>query len=365
MTFGDVTRRGFLSAAGASAALADRARADIVNEAPLRERAARCGVLYGAMAMAGELLDADYRVALARECAIMTPGVEMKWGVTEPRRGETTYAAAESIASFARDNGMKLRGHTAAWHVNLAPWTRAALAEPGGAELLVARVRDVVGHFSGRIAEWDVVNEAIEPRDGLPGGRRASILYRAGGDGAIADCFHAARAADPGALLFYNDYGLEYQTPEQEARRRATLGLVDDLLRRRAPIHGFGLQCHLKAGSPFDQATFRRFLGEIAARGLRISLTELDVDDSRLAADPDARDRAVADHAQRVLDVALDEPAVVTVVSWGLSDRYLWLSKDRPRGDGLPTRGLPLDHALRRKVLWRAMADAFAHAPKR
>ena len=94
-------------------------------------------------------------------------------------------------------------------------WVTQDLAAPGGRDLSASRVRGVVGHFQGRVMEWDVVNEAIEPRDGLDRSLRNSQLYRAGGPTYIADCFHAAHEADPAALLVYNEYGLEYHTVEK------------------------------------------------------------------------------------------------------------------------------------------------------
>ena len=55
---------------------------------------------------------------------------------------------------------------------------------------------------------------------------------------------------------------------------------------------------------------FKRFLADVADLGLSILLTEFDVNDTRTPADEPSRDQAVADHAARYLDVALDEKAV-------------------------------------------------------
>ena len=98
-----------------------------------------------------------------------------------------------------------------------------------------------------------------------------------------------------------------------------------------------------------------------------VVLTELDVKDRRLPPDIAERDRAVADHARAFLDAALDERAVKGVVTWGITDRYSWLSttKGSMRDDGLTVRGLPLDENMQRKPLWHAIAEAFDHAPAR
>ena len=131
-----------------------------------------------------------------------------------------------------------------------------------------------------------------------------------------------------------------------------------------------GLQSHLKLdGSRFDPVIYRRFLHDIAARGLRILITELDVSDIPLAGSIPQRDAAVAAMYKAFLDAALDEPAVAQVVVWGLSDRYTWLvpSSDPSyrRSDGLPARPLPFDDQFRPKPAFDAIATALRAAPSR
>lgn len=331
----------------------------------LKAHAAKRGIAYGCMVSRPWLDEADFATAVAREAAIIVPDHEMKWGATQPRPGLANYAAADDIARFAAGHAIALRGHTAVWHRNLPKWAAEALGRPGGVDVLLQRVRDVVGHFRGRVIEWDVVNEAIEPKDGLEGGLRHSPLYQAGGKDFIANCFHAAQEADPRALLVYNEYDLFYDTPAEDLRRSATLRLMSELKRRNVPLHGLGLQCHLKVGNRFNEKKFRAFLEEAASLGLRIVITELDIDDQRLPADIADRDQRVADHARQFLDVALDEPAVKSVLSWGLSDRHSWLHIERPRADGVKKRPLPLDEQMARKPLWHALAASFDSAPKR
>jgi endo-1,4-beta-xylanase len=85
--------------------------------------------------------------------------------------------------------------------------------------------------------------------------------------------------------------------------------------------------------------------------------------------DISARDRAVADLYRRFLNVALDETAVISVVNWGLSDRYTWLTASRSpsygRADGMPSRPLPFDDWFRPKPAFDAIMAALIHAPAR
>ena len=330
----------------------------------LKAKAARRGLLFGCGVSTPQIAnDPDFAAAVVADCALIVPTVEMKWGVVEKRKGVVDFAAADAIVAFARDNGLKFRGHTAVWYINVPQWLPTVLASTDGEDVFERHIRDVLGHFGDSIASWDVVNEAIEPKDGLPSGLRNSIFCKTLGPDYIARAFRVARETLPNTPLYYNDYGVEYDF--QGPKRAATLALLSDL-RRQGLVDGFGVQSHLKLGLWFDVKAFRRFLADVADLGLSISLTEFDVNDTRTPADEPSRDQAIADHAQRYLDVALDEKAVKGLIVWGLSDRYTWLNTPPfARADGLSNRGQPLDAALARKPLWAAIARALDNASKR
>jgi len=232
--------------------------------------------------------------------------------------------------------------------------------------LLGEHITKLVRHYAGRLHSWDVVNEAIEPKHGRSDGLRVSVWQAALGPQFIDFAFRTAAAADPAVPLYYNEYGLDFDTPEDEARRRAVVALLERLRRDGVPISGLGIQGHLGAGGKrFDPTRFSRFLDEVAALGLKILITELDVTDHRLPADIPTRDEAVAAVTADYLAVACAHPAVEGVLTWGLSDRHSWLnaSPDYKRADGLPQRPLPLDAALQRKPMWGAIARAYDRAP--
>ncbi len=96
----------------------------------------------------------------------------------------------------------------------------------------------------------------------------------------------------------------------------------------------------------------------VASLGLKIMITEMDVTDQKLPKDIDTRDRIVAGIYEDYLAVALDEPALTAVLTWGLSDRYTWLSGYKSRKDHALVRPLPLDAQLKRKLAWNAIARA-------
>ena len=99
--------------------------------------------------------------------------------------------------------------------------------------------------------------------------------------------------------------------------------------------------------------------------GLSLLVTELDVVDRSLSKDTKSRDAAVATVYRDYLAVALAEPAVKMVTTWGLSDRTNWIDRAYPRDDGAHARPLPLDAGYRRKPAWEAIGKAFDAAAAR
>ena len=334
----------------------------------LRARAAARGLLYGAAAAYGPLQrDPGYAAHFAEECGILVPENVLKWGPVHPEPERFDFTAADFLAGFAAKNAMRMRGHTLVWHNQLAPWFRTTVTAENARAHLEMHIRTVMGHFQGRMHSWDVVNEAVHPPDGRDDGLRKTPWLEMLGPEYLDMAYTIAAEADPRALLCYNDYGLDYDTPADAAKRAAVLKLLRGLVRRKVPVQGFGMQAHLSARQrkDFKPETLRRFFGEIADLGLKILITELDVADQSLPADIAGRDSAVAAVYESYLTAALAEPAVVAVLTWGLTDKYTWLASQQRRDDGAPVRVLPLDRDYQRKPAWRAMVKAFDAAEKR
>ncbi|HLH13134.1 MAG TPA: endo-1,4-beta-xylanase [Methylovirgula sp.] len=360
----DFTRRSLLK----TAALVPLASGAVGQEADasnsLKSKAARRGITFGCGVSAPQIAkDQAFRAAVMADCAEIVPWAEMKWGFLEREEGSLDFSSADALVQFAHANSLKIRGHTLVWYNNLPPWVPQALAGPDGRRFYETHIRTVLSHFGTKVVNWDVVNEAIEPNDKLPGSYRNSPFLKRFGPDYIPHAFEIARSVLPHTPLYYNDYGIEYNF--QGSKRDAVLELLSSLS-KRGLVDGLGIQSHLKIGLWFDAKAFRSFLADVASLGLSILLTEFDVNDMRAPADIATRDREVADHAFRYLETTLDEKAVKGLVAWGLSDRYTWL--DVPpfaRRDGLPSRGQPLDAKLQRKPLWDAIARALDGAPVR
>ncbi|MBV9420470.1 MAG: endo-1,4-beta-xylanase [Alphaproteobacteria bacterium] len=334
--------------------------------ATLRGLAAAKGLLFGAANNTYWLRDPDFAAAYIRDCGIMVPEYEMKRDTTEPSRGDFDFTGADALCAFALRNGMLSRGHPLIWYAANPPWLESAVANARDATIFTDYIAKLAGRYRGRLHSWDVVNEAIEPDDGRADGLRNSFWLKKFGPGYIDAAFFTARAADPSAMLVYSDFGLEHDSPHNDARRRATLKLLEGLRARRVPVDALGLQGHLVAfGKAINQKKLAAFLNEVTAMGLKILITEHDVDDSGSAIDFTTRDNAVADVSRRMLDVVLDNKNTIGLLTWGLSDRYL---KYDGTGDrilrGTP-RMLPLDGIMQPTAMRGAIARALVGARPR
>jgi endo-1,4-beta-xylanase len=338
------------------------------DEPPLRGIAELKNMHYGAAVTSKALAqDAGFAAAVARECAILVPEFEAKWAHLRPGPDEFAFDALDYIALFARTWNQRLRGHTLVWHESLPSWVIGTLDAGHGRAALERHIATVVGRYAGTIESWDVLNEGVAPEDGRPDALRNSPWLTGIGSDYVDVAFRAARAADPSVLLLYNDNGFIYATAQEGRKRRAILRFLERLRRDGVPIDGLGVEAHLAPELPFNARELSRFLEHVADLGLAIYVTELDICDRHLPADIGRRDMLVASAARRFLDVALEQPATGAVLTWGLSDRYSWLSEYASvrREDGLRSRGLPLDEALQRKPLWSTLSTAFSAADPR
>jgi endo-1,4-beta-xylanase len=333
---------------------------------PSLAAAARTRGCYFGAAVRIDQIEADpgLRNMVLRDCSALAPEIHFKWDQLEPREGHHIFNAADGLADFAHAHGLALRGHTLLWDQSTPRWAKSQLLHERDWTLVARHFEIVLSRYRDRVREWDVVNEPIDSESG-EAGLRANAFLRTFGPGYIGRALTEARRLAPDACLMINDYGFDYDNPVEAKRRRSMLRLVERLKREGAPLDGIGVQAHLDLSKgPFRPAPVREFLQELAQFGIEIVITEFDVRESDRSAPLDLRDRRVADEARAYLEVALDQPAVRGVVTWGLSDRHSWLQDQRrglPRVEAARSlnRGLPYDAAFNPKPMYWSMHEAF------
>jgi endo-1,4-beta-xylanase len=352
-------RREFLSASLAALALQ---AAETPPKESLKQAAAPSGLLVGSAVSYREINEAAFAQLIAQQCSIVVSENDMKWKALRPAPDKFDFTRADALIRFAEKNGIKIRGHNLCWHEGLPDWFNK-IANPNNArELLTNHIDTVVRHFKGKIHSWDVVNEAVDVKDMRADGLRRSPWLNLIGPEYLVIAFRAAAKSDPDAILTYNEYGLAPDSSQNEAKRRAVVALLRWLKRNEAPAQALGIQSHLKGKSPF--AGLQHFLGEVRELGVRVFVTELDVNDEPFPVDIATRDRMVAGVYRDYLHTMLEERYVEAVLTWGLSDRDSWLRHRENRAAGVP-RPLPFDDRLQPKPAFFAMREEFKKASRR
>ncbi len=205
--------------------------------------------------------------------------------------------------------------------------SRARVTKENARQILTDHIKTVAGRYAGKLHSWDVVNEAIDTKSDRPDGLRKSPWFDLIGPDYIDMAFRSARQADSTALLTYNDYGIETDTPDQTKKRGLVLELVRGMKKRSVPIDAVGVQSHLGATDPAPGSGLRDFVRELRGMGLQVFITELDVNEKlrKLEGSESERDAAIARIYKDYVTMMVAEPNVTAVLTWGITDRYTWL----------------------------------------
>ncbi len=309
--------------------------------------------------------NADYRAMVVREYDLVTPENALKWGALRPDEKTFDFHQADAIVEFARSNHIMVRGHNLCWneYKHAPKWLLEGTYTPEQArELLKAHIQTVMAHYRGKVFCWDVVNEAVanNPKDANTPLNDGFWLRHLGPE-YVELAFRYAHESDPQTELFYNDYDLSDPMGPKSDR---IYQLVKNLKAKGVPIDGVGLQAHYNLNrAPTTQAS-QADIQRYAALGLKIHLTELDVqlegNPLPLATKLNLQAKIYAEATR----AALSTPACEAIVTWGFSDRWgieHFMHEAEQKGTEFPQR-LPFDRELKPKPAAFAMAAALREA---
>ena len=325
---------------------------------PMRQAGAAAHRRIGTALMSARLSNAKVSALVVREFDSLTPENEMKWEAIEPQPGRFNFDAGDKLVAFAGANGIRMRGHTLVWHSQLAFWVKGLKADALRAAM-TRHVQSVVGHWKGKIAQWDVVNEAI--MDGPSGELRPDSPFAVLGPTFIDEAFRLAHAADPDAQLFYNDYEIE----GDDAKSNAAYALCKRLKEAGVPIHGVGFQMHVDPRHWPSADTIRKNIERYAALGLFIEFTEMDIPVGQLPGNIDEKLKGQRDLTRDIVAacVAVDKCSGITF--WGLTDSDSWLNDahwGQLRGKG-PHYPLLFNGDMQPKPVVSGVLEALEKAP--
>ncbi len=281
------------------------------NLAATHPRKLRIGaaIAYGTL-----VTDLEYRKLALGEFNMLTPENGMKPQFVHPTRDVYVFTEMDTLVDSAQKNGLLVHGHALVYAKSNPEWMAKAPKEERR-KIMLDHIAEVVGHFKGKVAEWDVVNEPLSnkkaPYHNLQRGLDDTMWYEAMGEQYIDLAFHAARKADPSAKLYLNDYVLE----RDGERWDALIGLVKRLKARGVPIDGIGFESHIYGdGDYIDASELRSHMRQLAALGLKVRISEIDVTGD------DAKEQI--NQYVIALDACLRAPNCTSYTTWGITDLY-------------------------------------------
>lgn len=284
---------------------------------PLRAPADERGFFIGAAVdMSPFRNEPQYLETLRREFNMIVAENSFKMDAVRPSRTAFNFTDTDALVSFAQANNMKVRGHTLIWHNQIPGWlVNGNFTRDQVIDIMREHIFTLVGRYRGIVMAWDVVNEAIDDSNGA---MRNSFWNQRIGPEYIRLAFEFARQADPDAKLYYNDYSIE----GMNTKSNAVYNLVSNLKNQGVPIDGVGWQMHQINGFRI-QAANQTNARRLAALGLEISMTEMDVRISLPTSADELQQQALA--YSDSINFCLTEPNCKALVTWGFTDKYSWI----------------------------------------
>lgn len=251
--------------------------------------------------------------------------------VIRPNANIWKWDNCDQLLAFAdRHPDWPRRAHVAFWPFqkeekhNMEWLIKDETGQPVSRDEAIRRLREhihsVIGRYKGRFQYWDVVNEVIDPSQ--PDGIRKGLWKEVIGPELIEIAFQAAREADPGTKLFYNDFN------EWVPAKRELIFKLVKKLKDKGLVDGIGLQAHYSMQSPTPREldeTISRF----AELGLEIHITELDIDNNpggKLTEFTPEMAEAQARRYREIFDIYRKHAGKITaVMTWNITDKSSWL----------------------------------------
>jgi GH35 family endo-1,4-beta-xylanase len=264
-------------------------------------------------------LEEQYRGRFAALLNYCTLG--FYWNFYEARRGKPNYDYTDEVAQWTRDHGILCKGHPLVWdHPAGSPaWLPDDAKEIE--RLSLARVREIVSRYRGRIQIWDVVNEATHLPDKVNQTRMAGWAADLGPIPYVAEHLRVARAANPQATLLVNDYRTD------PPYYKLLDGLRDD---GRLLFDAVGIQSHMHGGLWTRDKTWNT-CQTYAKLGLPIHFTETTIlsgprkgpGENWGPTTPEG-EAGQAEQVEQFYRTLFSHPAVRAITWWDFADLGAW-----------------------------------------
>lgn len=281
----------------------------------------------------------------------------MKFRSIHPEKDLYDFEGADRLADFARDNGLKMRGHTFVWHhpAEIAPWV---FTDESGQKrsreevlsLLKEHMATLIDRYDDVVYAWDVVNEAIDISE--PDNMRRTPWYESIGSDYVDQAFLMAKELAPHGKLFLNEY--DTYNP---AKREALFQFVKGMKERGIPVDGVGLQLHLTLSHP-EIEEIAKTIDLFRTLDVEIHVTELDMSlysrEFQKMETPD--EKSIIRQAHRYKELfdlfKANDDIITSVTFWGFNDGHTWKTGEPYNRPDWP---LPFDNKFKAKLAYKGI----------
>ena len=194
--------------------------------------------------------------------------------------GAYDFEESDAFVAYAQSNGLTIIGHTLVWKNSAPDWffkgdDGKVVSRDVLIQRLEAYIETVVTRYKGKIAYWDVVNEAVDIFRTKDGQKYAKLKptpwHDIIGDDYIKIAYEAAHRADPDCKLLYNDFNMY-----QKEKIDFIIAMVKSLRTQGVPIHGIGSQGHMFMQHPLLEEV-EYWLKACYKANIPLHITEMDI----------------------------------------------------------------------------------------
>jgi endo-1,4-beta-xylanase len=244
--------------------------------------------------------------------------------------GQYDFSAIDQAVDYTSGHGWRIRASHLLWgnSDNLPDWLKTGhYTRDQYIQIMEQYIKDVVGRYKGRVQEWSIANEATI-RSWTPG---MDFWNDKIGPEYIALAFQTARLADPNGVLIFND--ANNQAPQDTSSSGVVnkmYATVKQLKSQGVPIDVVGMQMHLlqlwETSVPPQKADVIATMQKFAALGVRIYITEMDVDLTRQPGSQAEKWTFEAGVYRDMMQACLESGVCDSFSTWDISDANSWIS---------------------------------------